>query len=134
MLQHESSEVRIPSNKDNHSPRVHDPNHGGEVDIWGVRLCLKELGSSGNRVHNASAVKQMGVQWQEDETLTGVEALDMIKVLNCSCKSAILMFNTLQRAKHLFTGPEDTTMGSVCLRLQVARSFPSYNLNLTSHL
>lgn len=30
-------------NKRTHSPRVREPNHGAEVDIWGAAYCLMEL-------------------------------------------------------------------------------------------
>ena len=64
-----------------HSPKVNEPDHGGEVDIWGVGHCLIELASK-NRVNNASEVQNIGKRWQNDGTPTAVEALAEIEVLD----------------------------------------------------
>ena len=68
-------------NARNHSPRVREPNHGAEVDIWGVGFCLIDLAYR-KRVHDAPAVEHIGEQWRKQETLTADAALAQIKVLN----------------------------------------------------
>jgi hypothetical protein len=65
--------------QENHSPRVREPNHGAEVDIWGVGHCLKQLAAR-NRVQDAPAVVGVGGQWMDDVNLTADGALAQIKV------------------------------------------------------
>ena len=75
----------------NHDPRVCDPGHGGEVDIWGVGYCLIRLAAS-RRVTCPDEVREIGRNWQ-GSTPTAVEALAQIKVLNFNRLSClILMF------------------------------------------
>ena len=67
--------------KEGHSPRVHEDNHGAEVDIWGIGYHLKELASR-SRPADAYGLEQIGKRWIEDYIITAEAALDKIKVRN----------------------------------------------------
>jgi len=98
----------------NHSPRIHDANHGAEVDIWAVGYCLTVLARQ-SRVHDAPAVKRIGMQWQEEETLTADAALAQIKVLNLITlfpRMCYLHVDMFQAARHLFIDPKDEQLST----------------------
>jgi len=65
--------------KEEHSPRVHEDNHGAEVDIWGVGFYLRHLASC-SRPLDAQAVKRIAIRWMEDRTITAEAALKEIHV------------------------------------------------------
>jgi serine/threonine protein kinase len=75
--------------KEGHSPRVHEDNHGAEVDIWGIGYYLKELASR-SRPADAYGLEQIGKRWMEDYTATAEAALDEIKV--CSHPSFVIVY------------------------------------------
>ena len=66
-----------------HSPRVHEDNHGADVDIWGMGLYMEELASHVIRnIANPDAIKRMAHGWMANSTtMTAADALHEIMVI-----------------------------------------------------
>jgi len=66
-------------NQKEHSPKVLQSNHAGEVDIWGAGNYLCEM-SKYSWVSDPAGVREIGKRWKGDEAITATMALLEIKV------------------------------------------------------
>lgn len=62
-----------------HSPRVRQDNHGGEVDVWGVGSYLLAL-CNRSRVEKPAELISIARKWMDDPTITAEAALAEINV------------------------------------------------------
>jgi hypothetical protein len=69
--------------REEHSPRVREDNHGGEVDIWGVGYYLKRLASR-SRPIDSFELATIAQKWMTDYTITAEAALNEIRVRGCA--------------------------------------------------
>lgn len=64
--------------REEHSPRVFEDNHGGEVDVWGVgrylRDCLPNCG-----VPESEKIMEIAERWMNDSAITASAALDTLE-------------------------------------------------------
>ena len=67
---------------DEHSPKVFQSNHAGEVDIWGAGNYLCKM-SMHSWVSDSAGVREIGKRWKKDEGITATMALLEIKVCIC---------------------------------------------------